>query len=383
MGGRTLAVTVASLLVTVGLAGAVGAQPACIDHPPIEITEDEGPDGFALATLPTGEEIHRPGSGVVHGSGTAEDPYVIEGWCIADPLGGSDVGIRIADTDSHVLVTGNAIEDGFATGIALENADHVTIADNTVTGHDQGIVASSATDLDVEANTVSDNGERFDGNGVTVQDAFDAEIRDNQVSDNAENGIEIEGAERVDVAGNEVTGHGFDGIEIDEATDVAVRQNTLENNDGHGVYVDDTLALLVGGNAVHDNGEGIGLRESQDVVVERNNVTEHEREAVAAFRVDDVSLSDNELADNGEGVDVTEASAVALAGNAIAGNGVGLDVSDVADAVDARGNWWGAGSGPGGGIEDACTGELADGDGDRIEADAADVCFADWLDEAP
>jgi hypothetical protein len=51
----------------------------CKPHPPIEITEDRGPGGF-VTTLPAGgETLHRPGSGVVAGNGTAENPYTDRG----------------------------------------------------------------------------------------------------------------------------------------------------------------------------------------------------------------------------------------------------------------------------------------------------------------
>jgi hypothetical protein len=51
----------------------------CPSHPPIETIEDEGPNGFALANVEGAAAVPRPGSGVLAGTGTADDPYLIQG----------------------------------------------------------------------------------------------------------------------------------------------------------------------------------------------------------------------------------------------------------------------------------------------------------------
>lgn len=126
-----------------------GASKPCVPHPPIRITEEEGSQGFVLEDDGAQGPVYRPGSGVVAGQGTAEDPYVIEGWCIT-PAERSSSGltlnhaIHIEDTEARVVVRDNAIEapppdngdfrGPFEAGITVQDAAHVTIEDNHITG---------------------------------------------------------------------------------------------------------------------------------------------------------------------------------------------------------------------------------------------------------
>lgn len=82
-----------SLLAASGTGEAEGCQQASgtdetgrESHPPIRIDGERGPQGIVVGQDPaTGEPIYRPGSGVTDGRGTAQDPHVIEGWCILPP----------------------------------------------------------------------------------------------------------------------------------------------------------------------------------------------------------------------------------------------------------------------------------------------------------
>jgi hypothetical protein len=49
-----------------------------VHHP-----REQGRNGFVWDGPVTGDQVYRPGSGVVAGYGTAANPYVIEGWCIS------------------------------------------------------------------------------------------------------------------------------------------------------------------------------------------------------------------------------------------------------------------------------------------------------------
>lgn len=54
---------------------AASAEERCIPHPRIEVVGGAPGYGFTLGADPaTGEPIYRPGTGVVAGTGTSEDP---------------------------------------------------------------------------------------------------------------------------------------------------------------------------------------------------------------------------------------------------------------------------------------------------------------------
>lgn len=130
-----LLIAPAALVAAPPAASSPGALPVeHLPHPPIAI---HGNAGFAL-----------PGSGVVGGSGTPDDPYVIEGWSIlfppithtgigADAQSGNGGGITLRGTSAHVVVRDVAITDAttgqcqglcpFAPGIVVDGASNVTL----------------------------------------------------------------------------------------------------------------------------------------------------------------------------------------------------------------------------------------------------------------
>lgn len=370
------------MLITVAFAGVASADSHCQDHPPIEITADEGPDGFALVKAPTGEALPRPGSGVVGGSGTAEDPYRIEGWCITS-VPGFDAGIRIADTDSHVVIADTVVEQSFPTGIAVEGAANVAIEDTVVGNHDRGLFADDVANFRVADSHITGNGDRFEGHGLTIQQAHDVEIEGNEIASNAENGIVVEDTARVVIEGNEITDQGFDAIELGDSQGVEVRANTLAQNSFDGLYADDTVELTLDDNTIEDNHAGVGLRESSQVTIVDNTIRDSQYEAVDGFRVSDLVVDGNLMEGNREAVDVNEGDEITVTRNHLADD-VGLDLSSIETTVQAQGNWWGQASGPSGGVEDACTDAIADGEGGELSADpGVEVCFEPWLESPP
>ncbi len=126
-------------------------------HNPIAITSDSGFEVFP-------------------GSGTAEDPYVIEGYNITT----DSTGISIADTTEHFIIRNcyvetkyfgifiNSVADGTATvinntcnnsdwGIMLESSNISTVANNTCNYNNFGIYLLASSSLNVINNTCNNN----------------------------------------------------------------------------------------------------------------------------------------------------------------------------------------------------------------------------------
>lgn len=120
-------------------AGGVGAPldgPFLLPHPPITIRSDSG---FLL-----------PGSGVVSGSGTAEDPYLIARWII--PATQAAV-VALFDTTAHVVVEDVASAPGsiFFSGAVIVNASNVTLRRVAFHGtHNDGIFLRNASDVVID-----------------------------------------------------------------------------------------------------------------------------------------------------------------------------------------------------------------------------------------
>lgn len=137
-------------------------QAAPLPHPGIRIVGDDG--------------FRDPASGVVRGSGTAEDPYVISGWVILP--GTSGASLHLEDTTAHVVVervqfarTGGALQawtcgdpgwgDGCQTAILLRNVSHVTLRDVVIPHAGIGVLALHARELELERVSIGPGGARL------------------------------------------------------------------------------------------------------------------------------------------------------------------------------------------------------------------------------
>lgn len=267
-----------------------------------------------------------PAVGVVNpaAAGTADDPYVIEGWCIIPTAPGTiekrsqgavaDAAISIEGTSAHVVVRDNQIDP------------HRGAVDTAV---DQGIagVESVVGDLAFLNNPPVDQEV-----AVNLYRADNVRIENNVIDGNPATGT-LGSAKQVHT------------VAVDESTGVSIENNTITDN-GY---------------------NGVGVVSSKDVAIANNTLTGNGQNAVYVFRSDGVSMTYNNLAGNGQ--------------NQIYGVGhTGLEVED-SGLVDATHNWWSNENGPGGSIQDACTGVSADGGGEIISRSKADVCFDPWLTE--
>ncbi len=89
-----------------------------------------------------------PENGVIGGSGTVQDPYVIAGWKI-DKVG-VPYGIYIRATTAHFLIKDVEICGARVAGIKIETAKNGKIQDVTVVGSTVGIMVALSRDIWIE-----------------------------------------------------------------------------------------------------------------------------------------------------------------------------------------------------------------------------------------
>jgi hypothetical protein len=404
----------------------------CLSHPPIAIDGNASDEGFLLTRENrTGTPVYRPGSGVVAGSGTAEDPYRIEDWCIREvpnPVGngGPNVGVRIANTSAHVLAR-NVTVDGTTDGIELVNADNVTLAgtelrrlpgtgvraersgslvleDNEVQAVQAGIEVRSGSGIELAGNAIRD----VESTGVVISDVARVKARDNVVR-NVSRGVGIENAEQVRLVTNAITATredspgapfvGSSGLGMVGVTNATIRENRFVDNAGNALELGAVRGLVTGNAIVDPEDSGIrslplgvpGVFFPPPVPVDRELRIEHNRIAGATLGIgvgwmDTVRVANNtvavrDIADTGSNVAVglSNVNEATVRGNNFQTAAVGGLTSAWTPDVDAANNWWGHASGPSGGVEDACTDAIADGEGAEIVLDGdASVCFDPW-----
>ncbi len=203
-------------------------KPVCLPHPPIQIVEDEGVQGFAVAKTPvTGDPIIRAGSGIVAGDGTSENPYIIEGWCI-QPIQGTVAAITLVNTSAHVIIENNIInpgeEAGLDHGIVLQDASNVTIRSLALEGFPkEGMILSGGGENVIEGNTISRN----KGPGVSLNATSNNTLVQNDVLDNGSGGILVEGGQGNAFIGNTIRWNLVFDLAFLASHDNKVNDNTL------------------------------------------------------------------------------------------------------------------------------------------------------------
>lgn len=352
-----------------GLTACEGRTP----HRPVEISEDQGPEGFILGHNPaTGEPIYRPGSGVVAGNGTAANPYVIAGWCISDETTPSDSsGIRIADTTAHVLVRDNLVCCGFFEGVDIFRvADGtVRVQGNVLVDNYQALEAIRSTDLEIANNTIAhndatgvwlyrspgavlsnnairDSGGEY-GTGVLVRRSPAARLADNTIAGNTR-GVSVDHSGEVTFVGNTFSRNTGAGISFFESTDATVTANRFQE-DGlyfHGWELDELRHDVDASNTVNGqplryvvDAEDVRISEpvGQLLIVNSTNVSVRDatlrRADVGLFSAaaTNVSVASSDSSNNSlYGISLREGRDVTVADTTVAGNGIGgIDAEDV------------------------------------------------------
>lgn len=293
----------------------IPTDPERLPHPDIRIVGDSGPQGFVLAHDPaTGQPAYRPGSGVVAGSGTAEDPYVIAGWDV-------DV-IILRNTTAHVVVRDNRIgaaeaevpDDRF--GVQLTAAENVTLAGNDVApggtfpeGYDPAVRIDRSAEVAVTGNRI-----RSSDGGVAVDGSRDVEIRDNGIG-LFEYGIPID---------------------VEDSARVRIESNEIEAR-YLGIVADGGDGLHVAGNDVHIGGYGVYVSGTSSAEVVRNRIDGRPYVGISIYGTPGARVVDNRVdAPDGIGVEIDLADRVELSDNHLVGPYGAITYG--ADDLDARAN---------------------------------------------
>lgn len=314
---------------------------ACVPHPPILVTEDVGPQGFALAAAPPigAGLVPRPGSGVVLGLGTAENPFVITRWCIEGSswqgLGVTPArahGIEIRDTQAHVVIQKVWVRDHTGMGIRIENASHVTIVDTIIEGSDErAVLLDRAQDVTLRRTTIE-----YNQNGVLIENGADVTIQDSRIGREGVN-LRVVDSMRVMVE-NSMIHEGMHGIQIVRSPDAIVRGSLVEWSQaglyfGVGIRVEDSPGVVIENNSLHhNNGYGIQVMADSDGVIIRHNIMTRNGAGVST-NANDLRIEANNISGSRQsGIDI-RGHRIHFAGNHVSDNRLGITLGY---SVDSR-----------------------------------------------
>ncbi len=255
-----------------------------------------------------------------NGTGSADDPYIIENLDIN--ASGSNYGMYISGTDAYLVIRNCSLHNAdigiSSSGLFLSHSDNVTVFNNTFTnngvGIHQGVTSGSVT---IENNT-------FSGNyyGIEIINANGAALVSNNFSGN-NNDIYVQSA-----SGNLIAFNLCNNMVLYTADNNWIANNTCINDSDHGIRI-----VSSSGNVVVNNtcacktptadGKGIWLESSNDNIIENNDCYD----CTYGIRLDNSNrntLDGNPCGGNENGIWLTGSDENIITNNTCAGNTVGV-----------------------------------------------------------
>lgn len=263
-----------------------------------------------------GETIHAPilingndqftsDNGVVAGSGTSDDPYIISGWTISS----GDYGIEIRNTDAYFTITDVTIIGAYS-GIGFISLSNGLVQNSHITVNGQGILVDSSDSFQLADNNLHAGGRVI---SLRMDSSFDIS---NNVLYGGTHVIFGSNVSDASIVGN--TGGAESGIRLDSFSGVLVSQNTIT---GHTpVDVSNCGDVTIDSNTASASSYGIFVSRCTNVSVTNNNATSvsgsHSDAGIWLSESDNIDVSSNSLSNNSNGILLTNGST----GNSVTGN---------------------------------------------------------------
>jgi len=244
-------------------------------------------------------------NGVTGGSGTAADPYVIEGWEIS---ASTSPGIQISSTDSYFIirnveVRGSSSMPGGSWGVLLERVSNALLDSVEVTGCYVGIIVRVSSDVTIERCIVHDN-----TMGVRLVYCDGVSVLDNTVYSSLFSGIGVAVSTRCIVKGNQMTENGA-GLVLQSSTRISVTSNIFTKD---GITITGKKLAEFDSHAISSDNLVNGLPVYYYVGVQGLNLENVPAGEIILVGCDNVELKGMTLAGSSVGVEIAFSEVVFL-----------------------------------------------------------------------
>jgi parallel beta-helix repeat protein len=228
-------------------------------------------------------------NGVISGSGTESDPYIIEGWTIDAASCDTNiwpyikVGIAISNTSKYFIIDDCQVEnaDVYGSGIALTFLSNGTVQNCLLTSNSYGISLDGCSNVIITSNTIQNCGDGVktgsyssdginisynnitgcNGTGIEFHYLTNSSATYNNVNNNSE-GIYVSSlwSGGCSISNNTVLGNTYDGIYTDDDSEhITISSNNTSNNGGTGLSVYGTYTTISNNTSNGNNYTGIKL----------------------------------------------------------------------------------------------------------------------------
>ncbi len=235
-------------------------------------------------------------NGVVGGSGTVTDPYIIEGW---DIDASSSTGIEIRHTDARFIIRNVSVHSGGQVccfgGVKLVDVANGRVENSTISDNMLGIYTIGGPGFSSSNIAVFNNDILHDGNGLSLYGASNVTVSHNRI---LRNGVGINfGLANGTISGNEISNNGI-GI-TGYGSHIAVSDNDISYSDLSGINMGGNT-LNISANRIFSNGSGgIYLFGGYESEISGNTVSNNRRAGVELEIGREVVVHHNNIVDNG------------------------------------------------------------------------------------
>jgi parallel beta-helix repeat protein len=260
-------------------------------------------------------------NGVLSGSGTEDDPYVISGWEIE--VSGDELhGVKIENTSAYVVLRGLVVRGANTqkgSGIRVGFASNVTIDSCAVSSSFNGIEIASSTDVTMRSTVLY-----VVGHGLSVTGETPDEYRHTIDASNQLNNRAIRYVYGVD--GAFISGEELAHLTVAASRDVRVSDVNASNGDGiHLAFVEDSQ--IEDNIAYRNSWDGIRLYRCQGNVLRNNEMGNNRRAAMSLLLSTDNEIVENRFLANDYGLILTASDRNRVDGNIAAANPSGIEIS--------------------------------------------------------
>lgn len=264
-------------------------------------------------------------NGVISGSGTVEDPYLIAGWEIDVPSG-VPYGVKVENASVSFILRGLVIRGAMeaqGAAIRLGFVSAATIEDCTIANSVNGIEISSSMDVTVRRNVLYVLGRGLRVIGESVKE-YRHEIDDTNVL----NDYPIYYIYGKD--GETVSGIHSSNLTVAASRNMTITENEIVCGDGMQLaFVEDSL---ISGNTVHRleptlSEDGISLYRSTGNTVSDNLLKNNRRAGMHLWLSSGNTILRNQLLANDYGLIIAASDDNHVYDNVVAANPTGIEIS--------------------------------------------------------
>lgn len=231
-----------------------------------------------------GDADFTPENGVIGGSGSLEDPYLISGWDIR-PVG---FGIKIENTTAHVLVESNYIHDGGVFFEVCREANDYCVIDSICFEmacpivFSTGVFLINVTNVIASRNFIADNPV-----AMRIEAAENVRIERNMVAGTLQATLSDQTNVLEESAGIEIEEIPPLGLVVKDVENLSVWYNTLFNfqvsnsqDEPVAIQAMNATTASFGANRVFDSKNAFGIEDSTVIVVS-NDIRNISQSAIA------------------------------------------------------------------------------------------------------